>query len=586
MNARVDRVLLFAIAALGSGCGQDRPDQRPSVDPEVSAPTETEVAPAAEPIVESADEPDPVIDFPLLDKVRFLDLIDSETRFPESLTELDGREVSLIGFMAPFDSLEDMRRCMIVPAYVGCQFCSPPKLTQVVYVNQDVDGDTGRKFPFIEEPSHIVGTLRLSLPGSEHEGTRQGFLYSLEDAVVTPYTGDAPERAPGHGATPVGQPIHLQGTTQLEPVEMSELVAQVAELIGREPLRPIEVEPVSSDAFVDLIERRVEATYPDSIRAAQSRAFALLGMLPDDLDWVDTLVGMELSRGVGVTDEAGGKVYVLDSAPYDHGYVRLEIVGAIAEAITLQYAARLRGERGTEGDTARLEDDDARRAYEALLQGLRIIASYRYSRPRGISPSLQPPADLAEEMWEAPLTSLEFEFWQSIPLDVGIFFVDYFVGAAAPFSGVDPALARPPSTTMELFRPRWYEDPESWLRAPVPSDFADGILETPPAHTDVFGVGGLVPWLVTWYSVDVAKSLVGRWAGDRWAVWQFDDGTSALLLETHWQNDASAVQFREALPDDTYQIVPPYEKGSLTVRVLRADSASALARLEKGVEAL
>ena len=68
----------------------------------------------------------PEITFPLLDQVRSLDLVEPYMGFPEALLQLDGKEVQLIGFMAPFDSLENMRRCMIVPTYVGCTFCSPP----------------------------------------------------------------------------------------------------------------------------------------------------------------------------------------------------------------------------------------------------------------------------------------------------------------------------------------------------------------------------------------------------------------------------------------------------------------------------
>ena len=83
----------------------------------------------------------PVIDFPLLGEARPVDLIDMKLEFPESLKKLNGRRVIMVGFMAPFDSLEDMVRCQIVPSYVGCNFCSPPNLRQVVYVTQGKDDE-------------------------------------------------------------------------------------------------------------------------------------------------------------------------------------------------------------------------------------------------------------------------------------------------------------------------------------------------------------------------------------------------------------------------------------------------------------
>ena len=64
----------------------------------------------------------PIIDFPLLAEARPKDLIDMSLAFPEELQKLVGKKVSLIGFMAPFDSLEDMSKCMMVPSYVAVPF--------------------------------------------------------------------------------------------------------------------------------------------------------------------------------------------------------------------------------------------------------------------------------------------------------------------------------------------------------------------------------------------------------------------------------------------------------------------------------
>ncbi|MEM9283501.1 MAG: DUF3299 domain-containing protein [Verrucomicrobiota bacterium] len=150
------------------------------------------------------------IDFDLLDEVRPLDLIDMNLEFPERLRALEGQPVRLVGFMAPYDSLNDMRRCMIVPSYVGCTFCAPPSLTQVVYVKQSEK--RGNDFPFIEPPSDISGILKLALGESVHEGHQDGFVYVIDEAIVTPYVGtDAPIRAPGHeGSNALDPSSHLR----------------------------------------------------------------------------------------------------------------------------------------------------------------------------------------------------------------------------------------------------------------------------------------------------------------------------------------------------------------------------------------
>lgn len=535
---------------------------------------------------EDASNPLPVVDFPLLDQARTLDLIDLKPDFPESLKALEGRRVALVGFMAPFDSLNDMRRCMIVPSYVGCTFCSPPSLTQVVYVTQGRDEGSAGSYPFIEPASYVTGILRLSQAGSDHEGNEQGFLYSLEDAVVTPYTGETSKRAPGHGTTASGQPDHQQGASQTPPVELADLVGQVAVLLGREPLRPIEIEVASTEAFRSIIRGQLEATFPEATRAARARAFSLLGMFPADANWIDIIAGNQLDRRVTATEEMGELVYLLGSVSPDHPYVRLELVGEIAAAIVGQhFPSSLRGFIGTDGEEKADENDDARRAREALWSGVRTMAIYRYARTRGISPGTEPPSGLVSPGEERTIGSMEFALWQSLPSDVGPFFVDFFIGAMGPFSRVDSALAMPPTTTIECFRPRWYEDSALWRHDPVPSDFADTLMETKPILTDVLGIGGLIPLLARWYSVDVAKRLAGQWAGDRWAIWQLPDGDAALMLETRWQDEDSAIQFREAIPNnDPFQLIAPHEAGSSEVRLLRGSSESALARLVSAVE--
>lgn len=536
--------------------------------------------PAAGLSAQAIDESLPVIDFPLLGEARSLDLINHEIEFPETLKNLEGKRVRMVGFMAPYDSLNDMRRCMIVPSYVGCTFCSPPSLTQVVYVIQGSSSASARTFPFIEEASHITGTFRLSRPGGDREGQQQGFHYSLEDAIATPYVGDAPKRAPGHEGGP-GQLSHRPRAKQLAPVAMEELVEEVAELFDREPLRPVVIEAIPAKVLENRVRDGLEKTYLDTTRAARTQAFSLLGMLPPEANWIDTLTKIQLAWRVAITDEKGEHVSLLDSSPTDHPYVRLVLVGEIAEALTRQ---RLRQDREQRGEPAmERKDDDARRAKDALIKGLSAVAIYRYAQAQGIPTSVEAPFELIrQKREERTVVPSELRRWQVLPSEIGPFFVDCLIGPNGPLSGIDPALTQLPTTTMEFYRPRWYKDASLWQHDPVPSNFADGLLEFPPTLTDVLGMGGLVPWLVQWYSGDVAKSFCSGWAGDRWAIWQFPDGDSGLLLETHWQDDDAALQFHDAIRDTEMVI---HETGSRTVRVLRAKTPAILNRLTASLAA-
>jgi hypothetical protein len=304
-----------------------------------------------------------VIDFPLLAKARPKDLIDMSLSFPEDLQKLDGQKVSLIGFMAPFDSLEDMSRCMIVPSYVGCTFCTPPNLRQVVFVTQG-DNDPETTYSFIEEPSHITGIFRISAPDSKHEGKTQGFVYSIENAEIVPYTGDAPERAAGH-ATTNG---HNKGQSNkpLPPVTPSDLLSEVASMMNQEPLQTIKFEKVSTEVFSQNITEKLKLTYPRSERTARTQAFSLLGFTPVNIDWLEALAGFELGQHIAKPDSTGRHILILKSVPFNHPFVRLDVVGAIAEAIILQH----RSKDSQEGKTESPKNEDKRRAEESLISGI------------------------------------------------------------------------------------------------------------------------------------------------------------------------------------------------------------------------
>ena len=511
----------------------------------------------------------PEVSFAMLDGARPIDLIQMDLAFPDALKELDGRPVSLTGFMAPFDDLKDMRRCMIVPSYVGCTFCTPPTLTQVVFVTQGGD-ESKSKYPFIEEASRVSGIFRISHPESDHPGQQAGFLYSIENAVVSAHEGEAPQRAPGH-ATPND---HNKGkeAAPLAEVAPADLVEDVSGLLGMEALHSIAIEPVNSERFTEIIRANLESTYPEADRSGQAQAFSSLGLLPTDADWIDTVMNIELTRRVAITSATGKEIYVLDSVPENHPYVRLLLVGEIAEALTNQHFPVK--SRQPVGEEVPSMNGDSRRAAMALRHGLNEVAIFRYARSRGISTSSRPPSELGEKSPKSINAPRELYQWLALPREVGPFFVDSLLGSEEPQLGFEAALGEPPSTTMELFRPLFYQDASRWSPDPVPQDFADELLETPPLFTDVLGIGGLIPWLSQWYAVPEAKSLTGNWAGDRWAIWQFPEEEFVLLLETRWNDKDSARNFRESIPYHPYQRVLSDEGGSKRVRFLRGSSES------------
>ena len=118
-------------------------------------------------------------------------------KYPADIKALDGKRVAIVGFMAPFEKLDDMSTCMILPASVGCYFCSPPAVTQVALIQQK--SDKPEKRPFINEAVIVTGTLRLFTFESQHPAHQADFMYALDEATVEVFTGkNKPRRAAAH----------------------------------------------------------------------------------------------------------------------------------------------------------------------------------------------------------------------------------------------------------------------------------------------------------------------------------------------------------------------------------------------------
>lgn len=151
--------------------------------------------------------------------------------------------------------------------------------------------------------------------------------------MVTPYTGNVPKRTAVHQTAGNGQAAH-KPEASLPPVEIEELIQQVAEILERDPLRPIEVEAVSSEDFRRLIRADLEATYPDESLNARVQAFSLLRMIPGDFDWIGSLVEIQLAKRSAVCEQSGDRIQILKSVDPNYLYVRLDLMGVIvADAI-------------------------------------------------------------------------------------------------------------------------------------------------------------------------------------------------------------------------------------------------------------
>jgi len=94
--------------------------------------------------------------------------------FPKYLRELDGRRVTLTGYVQPLGNDPDMTAFLLIEYPVGCWYCEVPELTSMLLVELP----PGKLQTFTREPVQVTGQLRLNAADPED------FLYAVREATV------------------------------------------------------------------------------------------------------------------------------------------------------------------------------------------------------------------------------------------------------------------------------------------------------------------------------------------------------------------------------------------------------------------
>ena len=97
-------------------------------------------------------------------------------RFPKYLQDLDGKQVSLVGFAQPLRDADNMTAFLFIESPVGCWYCEMPDLTAIIHVSLP----TGETTRYQRGLQRVTG--RLSLNRDEPED----FLFGLRDARIAP----------------------------------------------------------------------------------------------------------------------------------------------------------------------------------------------------------------------------------------------------------------------------------------------------------------------------------------------------------------------------------------------------------------
>jgi hypothetical protein len=95
--------------------------------------------------------------------------------FPKYLQELDGKRVTLTGYMQPLTEDIDLAVFMFIEYPVGCWYCEMPDVTQIAFVELPANTLTR----YTRTQVRVTGRLVLNATDPEE------FLYTIRDAKVT-----------------------------------------------------------------------------------------------------------------------------------------------------------------------------------------------------------------------------------------------------------------------------------------------------------------------------------------------------------------------------------------------------------------
>jgi hypothetical protein len=94
--------------------------------------------------------------------------------FPQYLKDLDGKRVTLTGYMQPLRDDPDVAAFMLIEYPVGCWYCETPEPTGIVFVELPA----GQTTTYVRGPVRVVGRLALN-PNDPED-----FLFTIRQATV------------------------------------------------------------------------------------------------------------------------------------------------------------------------------------------------------------------------------------------------------------------------------------------------------------------------------------------------------------------------------------------------------------------
>jgi len=304
---------------------------------------------------------------------------------------------------------------------------------------------------------------------------------------------------------------------------------------------------------------RFKRMTPETKIRSDQTVFRLLGLVPDEVDMVKSLLDVLEEQAGGFYDPGTKSFYLLDDMPKD--------MTALLTAHEMTHA--LEDQRyDIDGRIAKvLDDDDASFALSAVVEGSATIAAAVYVTHQLAAGTLDQEriSAMNEAVQTERLNAMPDLLKRQLlgPYVLGMTFLARGDAAGLsrgfPKSDVDAAWAHPPRSSEQILHPDKYwnpgrrDDPKRVTIANPRSRLGKDWMLAGSGVLGELTLGGLVGVAApdtatlatgggTW-----TNAAASGWGGDRFELWS-DGKDDVVLLLTQWDTVRDAVEFADALP--------------------------------------
>jgi hypothetical protein len=332
----------------------------------------------------------------------------------------------------------------------------------------------------------------------------------------------------------------------------AEIQVEVEELRGERFRGPVNDAVADGGAFRDYVQARIDATETPAEIAADEEIAKLLGLLPEDYDYVEEMLELVESQVGGFYDPASKTFYLMEG--FEGDVARIILAHELTHALDDQIF-------DIDDELPLVEgNSDAEWAYHAVIEGSGTAVMNRWTMERIKSLDIASMTDLAT-MGADVLKEAPPYLWK--PLVGAYLRGEAFLKDRPAELDLAQAVRRgfeaPPRTSEQILHPEKYWDPEQRDDPQAVAFAREGLPEGwEVLGEDTFGELGLALLVeppgarkganpLSMMTARMTSAASEGWDGDRCLLVARGESDRLLVLASVWDTEAEAEEFVEAL---------------------------------------